>query len=114
MLTAFGLLALLVFNSAPSLAAEPLPSLDELLKLYKDLGLPLPPKDAKLVRYETERDETVNGKTKSKTYYYLAFQIRPGSPTEGPLMLDGHDEIRRDPESRPREVVLKREREGKK
>src|SRR5437016_2605121 len=68
---------------APTRAAEPLPSLDELLALYKDLGLPLPPADAKLVRYEYESGGPVGGKTQRKTYYRLAFQTKPADGAEG-------------------------------
>src|SRR5437762_2659507 len=67
--TAVGVFVALGLYVAPGPAAEPLPSLDELLKLYTDLGLPLPPKDAKLVRYEVER--------KGQTEYYLAIPIKP-------------------------------------
>ncbi len=75
-------------------AAEP-PSFDELLKLYNELGLPLPPKDAKLVRCKSTRSETINGTTQETTYYSLAFQIKPADATKrGPLLLDGCLELR--------------------
>jgi hypothetical protein len=69
-------------------AAEPLPSLDDLLKAYRALGLPLPPKGAKLVRYETGGGGIVNGKVQAKRYG-LAFELRPGTKTENPLLLVG-------------------------
>jgi hypothetical protein len=62
-------------------AAQPLLSLDELLKEYKALGLPLPPKKAKLVRYEAG-----GGKP---TVYGLAFEVKPGTKTEKPVLLIG-------------------------
>jgi hypothetical protein len=101
------LLALLAFNITPGFAAEPPPSLDELLKLCKDLGLPLPPKDAKLVRYggESGHGQIVNGKTVWKTNYYLAFQIKPASVTKGPLLLQGSYEQYRDADSTPPKEV---------
>ncbi len=74
-------------------AAEP-PSLDELLKLYKELGLPLPPKGAKLVRYQSSTSEGVNGKLLEIKFFRLAFQIKPPTGTEGPFLLEGCDERR--------------------
>lgn len=71
-----------------AVAAEP-PSLDELLRQYKELGLPLPPKDAKLVRFKSSFSETIDGKTRQKMYYGLAFQIKATAETDGPALLRG-------------------------
>src|SRR5262245_27333461 len=69
-------------------AAEPFPSLDELLKEYQALGLPLPPKEAKFVRYESGGGGIVNGVVQPKTYD-IAFEVKPGTKTERPTILTG-------------------------
>src|SRR5262245_37413566 len=75
------LLGALAFGLPSSgFTAEP-PSLDELLKQYKELGLPFPPKEAKLVRYQDGWEDGVNGKIRPKGYS-LAFEIKPESKTE--------------------------------
>lgn len=89
-LTAAIILALPFVNAR----AADLPSLDELLKQYKELGLPLPPKDAKLVRYESSISEGINGKLQEIKYFRLAFQIKPATETEGPFLLEGCGERR--------------------
>jgi hypothetical protein len=88
------------------LAGEPLPSLNNLLKEYETLGLPLPPKDAKLLRYEAGGGFIYNGKLKPKTYS-LAFEIKPGTKTDRSTVLIGIHEaqIRWD----PREQAVKPE-----
>jgi hypothetical protein len=80
-----------VVASVPDLrtrAAEPVPPLDDLLKEYQVLGLPLPPKDAKLVRYESGGGGIVNGVVQPKTYD-IAFEVKPGTKTEPPTILTG-------------------------
>ncbi|MBI1914162.1 MAG: hypothetical protein HYS12_05410 [Planctomycetes bacterium] len=69
------------------LAAE-VPSLDELLKEYRALGLPIPPREAKLVRYQSGGGDRVNGKVKSKVFS-LAFQLDAGTKTKDPRLLKG-------------------------
>jgi hypothetical protein len=69
-------------------AAGPLPSLDDLLKQYQALGLPMPPKEAKLVRYEAGGGGIVNRKVQPKVYG-VAFQIKAGTETESPCLLRG-------------------------
>ncbi len=78
--------------SPQGLAGEPLPSLNSLLKEYETLGLPLPPKDAKLVRYPADS---------------LAFEIKPGTKTERSTVLIGvrEEQIRWE----PREQVVRPE-----
>jgi hypothetical protein len=56
----------------PMLGDEPAPPLGELLKEYQELGLPLPPKDAKLVRYRGDTSQS----------WSVAFQTKPGNKTE--------------------------------
>ena len=60
------------------LAEEPAHSLDELLKEYKRLGMPLPPKEAVLIRYDF-----------FKSGYGLAFLLRKESDTKRALILEG-------------------------
>lgn len=98
-LLAFALAATCAITS-PCAAKEP--SLDELLSLYKDLGLPLPPRDATLVRYPITYAETINGKSQEKKAYALAFQIQPASALQnpkvsenGPLLFFEDFEVRR-------------------
>lgn len=74
-----------------SVAAEPLPSLDALLKDYKALGLPLPPPEAKLVRYEAGGGGIVYGVVQP-TRYGLAFQIKPATKEKAATLLLGTDQ----------------------
>jgi hypothetical protein len=62
-------------------------SLDTLLADYRGYGLPLPPDDAKLVRFEYG-GQYVNG-IPTPTTYFLGFQLRPGSKEKPPLLLIG-------------------------
>ena len=55
-------------------------TLEQLVIDYRAFGLPLPPKDAKLVR--------VNGYN-SGTLSELAFQLKPASGKNGPILLEG-------------------------
>jgi hypothetical protein len=84
-------------TSLAATAAEPLPSLDELLKQYKELGLPLPLKDAKLVRYETHSNGSVGKRTLKNQK--LAFQVKPGNWIESPILLYGLDQLSPDDDS---------------
>jgi len=68
--------------------------LDELLSVYKELGLPLPPKDAKLVRTAAQSRSILNGESQP-VVYRLVFQLRPGTKTAPPLLLEGISETER-------------------
>ncbi len=70
------------------IAAEPLPSLDDLLKEYLALDLPVPPNEAKLVRYEAGGGGIILRKVQPKEYS-LAFEVKPGTKTENPFLLRG-------------------------
>jgi hypothetical protein len=72
----------------PASADEPPASLDELLKAYRSFGLPLPPKEAKLVRYKSGGGGLVNGEVQPKRYG-LAFLLEPGTSTKRPTFLLG-------------------------
>jgi hypothetical protein len=69
-------------------ADEPKTALPELLKLYVELGLPLPSKEAKLVRYEAGGGGIVNGVVQPKRFS-LAFEIKVATKTEPPTLLRG-------------------------
>ena len=60
-------------------ADEPFPSLDALLKDYQGFGLPLPPKEAKFVRFEYAAHKS----------YSLGFEVKPGTKTAHPILLAG-------------------------
>ncbi len=78
-------------------------SLEQLLIDYRSYGLPMPPKDAPLVRCEWGRTEIVDGKPYRSEM--LAFLIKPGSPTEPRMFLQGTYEWLE--ESNPRVQVVK-------
>jgi hypothetical protein len=64
-------------------------SLAQLLIDYRSLGLPLPPKEALLVRYESGGGGLINGKVQPKSYS-VAFLLKPGGgDREGPTLLRG-------------------------
>ena len=84
-------------------AADPLPSPAELLKEYRALGLPLPPESAKLVIYEGFGGGIVNGKVVPPRRG-LAFEVRPGTKTEKPVLLRGTLEWRPDWDPRTQKV----------
>jgi hypothetical protein len=63
-------------------------TLEQLVIDYRALGLPLPPKDAKLVRYEAGGGGLVNGKVQPK-WYGLAFLLKSGTKTESATLLRG-------------------------
>jgi hypothetical protein len=67
-------------------------SLDSLLADYRRYGLPLPPGDAKLVRFEYG-GQYINGKP-TPTTYFLGFLLRPGTKDNPPLLLVGTQEHR--------------------
>jgi hypothetical protein len=71
-----------------ALGDGPKAALPELLKLYTELGLPLPSKDAKLVRYEAGGGGIVNGLMQPKRFA-LAFELKAGTKTEPPTLLRG-------------------------
>jgi hypothetical protein len=87
--------------SGSATAADPTPA--ELLKEYEALGLPLPPKEAKLVRFEGYGGGIVNGEVQ-RPGTGLAFEIKPGTKAEQPLLLWGTDESRPEWNPRTREV----------
>jgi hypothetical protein len=61
--------------------------LEQLLIDYRALGLPLPPKDAPLMRFEGEGGRVVKGKV--QPWFGLAFLLKPGSDTEPWTLLQG-------------------------
>ncbi len=72
-------------------AADPPPPLEEILKTYRQLGLPLPPADAPLVRLETGR-RTCETSGKETPLYALGFLLRAATPEKPPLLLVGTQE----------------------
>jgi hypothetical protein len=59
-------------------------TLDQLLKMYRELELPLPPKDALLILYETH-----GGGSADEVRYAIGFQIDPGTKRLSPKILRG-------------------------
>ncbi len=58
----------LALLSAPTVRAdEPKPTLKDLAKVYDELGLPHPPKDAKLVRHKAGGGSIINGVVQPET-----------------------------------------------
>lgn len=76
-------------------AAEPVPALDELLKEYQELGLPMPPNEAKLVRYESGGGGIVNRVVQPKTYS-MAFEFKREGKTSQPVLWTGTHEWQSD------------------
>lgn len=66
-------------------AADPELAPAELLKEHTALGLPLPPKTAKFVRYEYPRKWNDDNELEPPEYG-LAFEVKPGTKTEGPIL----------------------------
>jgi hypothetical protein len=66
--------------------------LDQLLLDYRGYGLPLPPDDAKLVRFESGGRYILNDKLMPPTYF-LGFLLRPGIKDRPALLLVGTQEI---------------------
>jgi hypothetical protein len=77
-----------VRRRAADIAAAIENSLDQLLIDYRALGLPLPPKDAPLVRYEAGGGGLVNGKVQP-TVYGLGFMLKQGNDSGSWTVLDG-------------------------
>ena len=94
--------------SVASAGAQAPPTLDELLKEYQALGLPLPPREAKLARYEAIRGYVIDGKAEPPRYQ-LAFELKPGTASEKPTLLTGLKEWQPAWDPRGREVDLERE-----
>jgi len=67
-------------------------SLESLLADCKSYGLPLPPADAKLVKYESGGRYILNDKLMPPTYF-LGFLLSPGSKDKKPRLLVGTQEI---------------------
>lgn len=65
----------------PVLAATSDSVFDDLLKEYRALGLPLPPEDAKLVRYDAGGGGIIN-RVVQPIRYGLAFEFKPKTKTE--------------------------------
>lgn len=80
-------LTLLAFACAggATSAADPEPTPADLLKEHTALGLPLPPKTAKLVRYEYPRRWNDDNELEPPEYG-LAFEVKPGTKSEGPIL----------------------------
>jgi hypothetical protein len=82
------IVVLAAFNSAVPRAVAQTPPLDELLAEYQRRGLPLPPKEAKLVRYEISFSNA-DARGRHHPIYALAFLIKPGSKTGKAVVLHG-------------------------
>jgi hypothetical protein len=67
--------------------------LEQLLEDYKSYGLPLPPKDAPLVRFQSGGGFLLNG-VKQPFEYNLGFLLKPGSKEQPPEILFGTSRIR--------------------
>jgi hypothetical protein len=76
---------------------EPDPQFAELAKEFRSLGLPLPPENARFVKY-TSYIEVIDGR--QHPFYGLAFEIKPGTDTSGPVLLSGAWEWERPHDSR--------------
>ena len=70
-------------------------SFDQLLADYQGYGLPLPPEDVKLVRFESGGRYILNDKLVPPTYF-LGFLLQPETKGNPPLLLVGTQEIRLD------------------
>jgi hypothetical protein len=78
-------------------------SLEQLSIDYRSLGLPLPPKDAPLVRYEAGGGGLVNGEVQPK-WFDLAFLLKSGNDTQPWVLLQGTFERQMEWDPRAREV----------
>jgi hypothetical protein len=85
---------------------EAKPDLAALLVLYKELGLPLPPRDAQLVRFEVGGGYSVNGGPFIPNKDELGFLLKPGSKTEQPTLLVGTSTWQLDPVVKPKWTVI--------
>src|SRR5262249_34044683 len=70
-----------VARGAPRLVESLENSLEQLLADYRGYGLPLPPADAKLVRFDPGVSYPVNGKPMPPTYF-VGFLVQPGKMGE--------------------------------
>ena len=86
---------LLLANSPAK--AEERPSLKELLTEYKKLGMPLPPENAKLVRFST-------GWRDDKEFYSLGFLLKKETKKESAVILCGTREITTDNAEQVQEI----------
>ncbi len=68
---------------------------DQLLEDYRGYGLPIPPADAKLVRFESGGRYILNDKLMPPTYF-IGFLLRPGTKEKETLLLVGTQETRLD------------------
>jgi hypothetical protein len=67
-------------------------SLAGLLAAYRDYGLPLPPDDARLVRFESGGRYVLNGKLMPPTYF-LGFLLPPSAGDKQPVLLVGTRQV---------------------
>jgi hypothetical protein len=94
--SALGLVLLFLAIACLSLqATEPVPTLDELLKLYEKYELPMPPMDAKFVRYELGHEGFDIEGRRVQGFQTFAFLISPRTRTKEAVAFDGNfiDEI---------------------
>ena len=82
------------------------PSLPDLLVLYKDLGLPLPPNDAPLVRYEVPGASSRNGGPFIRNKDGLGFLLKPSAKSEPPTLLIGDYTKQLDPIYKPKWSIV--------
>lgn len=82
------LLVCITLLAGTATAADPKPTLDDLLKAYTDHGLPLPPKAAKLVKYAWGT-AGVDNDDEYHLYYALAFELVPATKTKSAVVLKG-------------------------
>src|SRR5260370_22389620 len=90
------------------------PSMDQLLDVYRDYGLPLPPADAKLVRIDIGSGYIVNSEPTAPSYL-LGFLLQPAIKEKGAVVLVGTYAYRLDKHwsgheyevIEPRPVILK-------
>jgi hypothetical protein len=71
-------------------------SMAQLLADYRAYGLPLPPTDAKLVRFESGGRYILNGKLMPPTYF-LGYLLAPGAKDKPAVLLVGTQELRLEP-----------------
>ncbi len=91
-----------VRRRAADVAAAIENTVEQLLIDYRSLGLPMPPKDAPLMRFEGEGGRVVKGKV--QPWFGLAFLLKPGSDTEPWTLLQGTFERRVEWDQKVREV----------
>ena len=89
---ALAVLCVLIWRPAALVAVDdpPAASLDELLRLYQDVGLPLPSKNAKLVRFEWGGRAIINGVLQPQAYR-LAFLVEASGEQKEATLLSGID-----------------------